>query len=1030
MMKTTTKIAKLFVYSLILSFMSASITYGAGTVKSVKDVFVDLNLVNASVKDAFNQLEGKTDFKFHYNNSNLKNDAVLSKKYKQASVADILIDIAKETQLKFKQVNNVISVNKVAESTLAVESVEVEIMFTPVTVTVVDENNEPLPGVNVVVKGTSTGTTTDISGQATLDVADGAVLVISYIGYTTEEITVGTRTAITVNMSPDSKQLQEIVVVGSRNQNRTVLESPVPVDVINIENMAINSPQINVNQLLNYVAPSFTSNTQTISDGTDHIDPASLRGLGPDQVLVLINGKRRHNSSLINVNGTFGRGSVGTDLNAIPVAAIKRIEVLRDGAAAQYGSDAIAGVINIVLKESVNELNVNVTSGAYFSENSEDGRDGETVQFNMNYGLPIGKEGVINFTGNFDSRGYTNRMKEWGGQIFSDYNNPTDYPSPTGADITEAELQKRGLQRSDFNMRVGQSAVDNAGVFMNLKLPLGETAELYSFGGLTYRQGEAAGFYRLPYQSRAVTDIYPNGFLPEIHSNINDKSFALGIKGEIDGWKIDFSNSFGSNGFQYQIENTLNASLEASSPTSFNSGGFIFAQNTTNFDVNKFWDDKLSGVNLAFGAEYRVDNYQIFAGEEGSYTNYGLASWQVSNSGDSTLVVDNKGPVSTVFGLDGTSPRPGGAQVFPGFSPDNELSKFRSNVGVYVDGEVDFTDNITLTGALRYEDYSDFGSTFNWKTSFRAEVVDGWAFRGAASTGFRAPSLHQQYFNSTSTIFVDGVPSEVGTFSNDSRPAKLLGIPQLKQETSNNYSVGFTGQLGDDLSLTVDGYMVNITDRIVYTGQFSGVDGGTAKEQEVFDLLSAANATRAGFFANAIDTKTKGVDIVLTHNAKFGIKSSLRTSLAATFSQTLLDGDVKTSDALIGKESTYFDETSRIFLESAVPRKKINLTFDFSVNERLSVMLRNVYFGEVSEATNNVDNQQEFAAKVITDLSVNYKISDSFTAVIGSSNLLDVYPDEAIVANQSSGRFLYSRRSQQFGANGRFVFAKLAFVFK
>jgi iron complex outermembrane receptor protein len=707
---------------------------------------------------------------------------------------------------------------------------------------VTDENGESLPGVSILIKGTTTGTVTSIDGNYSISAPDGATLVFSYIGYSAKEVAVGSRTVLDVKLDPDTETLGEVVVIGSRNQNRTVLESAVPVDVINIKDLALSSPQINVNQLLNYVAPSFTSNTQTISDGTDHIDPASLRGLGPDQVLVLINGKRRHKSSLLNVNGTFGRGSVGTDLNAIPVASIKRIEVLRDGAAAKYGSDAIAGVINIVLNESVNELTMSLTTGANVSKNSEGSSDGETTQLNLNYGLPIGNGGLINFTGNFDTRGYTNRMKEWEGQIFSDYNNPSAYPTPTGADITESELAVRGLQRSDFNMRVGQSAVDNAGIFMNMKLPLGENAEFYSFGGLTYRQGEAAGFYRLPYQSRAVTAIYPNGFLPEIHSNINDKSFAMGIKGQINDWKIDFSNSYGTNQFQYQIENTLNASLEASSPTSFNSGGFSFTQNTTNFDVSRFYNDTFSGFNLAFGAEYRVDNYQIFAGEEGSYTNYGLASWQVSNTGDSTLVVDNSGPVSTVFGLDGTSSRPGGAQVFPGFSPNNAINKYRSNVGAYIDAEADLSSNFTLTAALRYEDYTDFGSTFNWKTSFRAEVVDGWALRGAASTGFRAPSLHQQYFNSTSTIFVDGIPSEVGTFSNDSRPAQLLGIPKLKQETSNNYSLGFTGQLNDALSLTVDAYMVKIADRVVYTGQFSGVnrngdndDDGIINEIDVTD---------------------------------------------------------------------------------------------------------------------------------------------------------------------------------------------------
>jgi len=331
----------------------------SNNVKSVKDVYLDINFEESSILEAFELMESKTNFVFHYSKTDLKNNLKLNNEYKEASMATILMDIAKQSGLKFKQINENISVSKLRRQNIAAHKViEVELFDVNVSITITDENNDALPGVNVVVKGTGTGGTTDASGKLTLDVADNATLIISYIGYKTQEISVGTRTSITIKMAPDAEQLQEIVVVGSRNQNRTVLESPVPVDVINVEDLAISSPQINVNQLLNYVAPSFTSNTQTISDGTDHIDPASLRGLGPDQVLVLINGKRRHNSSLVNVNGTFGRGSVGTDLNAIPVASIKRIEVLRDGAAAQYGSDAIAGVINIVLKESINELHV------------------------------------------------------------------------------------------------------------------------------------------------------------------------------------------------------------------------------------------------------------------------------------------------------------------------------------------------------------------------------------------------------------------------------------------------------------------------------------------------------------------------------------------------------------------------------------------------------------------------------------------------------------------------------------------------
>ncbi len=890
-----------------------------------------------------------------------------------------------------------------------------------VTGTVTAEGEGPLVGVTVQAKGFTLGTVTDIDGQYSLTVPDETrFLVFSYVGYGSIEVPIGDNPVHNVILS-SGEDLNEVVVVGSRGAGRTKLTTAVPVDVIDMADLVGNSAQTTVTQILNYVAPSFTSNTQTISDGTDHIDPASLRGLGPDQVLVLINGKRRHTSSLVNVNGTFGRGNVGTDLNAIPTAAIQRIEVLRDGAAAQYGSDAIAGVINIILKEKAG-LSFNVSTGGYFSSEipEADGNvDGENVQLGVNYGTNLGKNGgYFNITGSFDNREHTNRMKEWRGQIFAGYNNP-DYTGDPNDDITEAELQRRGLQRSDFNMRVGQSELRNAGLMLNTALPIGDNAEIYAFGGVNFRDGLATGFYRLPFQQRTVTEIYPNGFLPEINSNIVDKSIAVGLRSKIGNWEADFSNTFGSNSFGFLITNTLNASLEAASPTSFNSGGFSFAQNTTNLDVRRYYESILSGLNVAFGAEYRLENYQINAGEEGSYTNYGLASWFVTNNGDSILINDNKGPVNTVFGPNG-KPRPGGAQVFPGFSPDNELSKYRNSVAFYGDLEADLSDAFLVGVAARFENYSDFGSTLNGKVSARYKLSDNFSLRAAAGTGFRAPSLHQINFNSTSTIFVDGVPSEVGTFSNDSRVAQLLGIDPLKEETSTSFSAGITGQIPSaNLSITVDGYVVDIKDRVVLTGQFS-----SSISPEIANLLQQANASKATFFANAIDTKTRGIDIVLTHRASLG-NGSLRTSLAGTLSDPVL-GQVNTNNVLSGLENIYFDRTNQIFLEGAVVNTKFNLTFDYTAG-KFNAMLRNVYFGEVTEATNNLDNDQVFSPKIVTDITLGYKLSDQLSFLVGANNLLDVYPDMNIEANQSGGRFLYSRRSQQFGANGRFLFARLAF---
>ncbi len=934
-----------------------------------------------------------------------------------------------------------------------------------ITGTVTDDQGVPLVGASVVKKGTSIGTTTDFDGNYSIDAILGDRLTVSFIGYEPLEVLVNS-TILNITLV-SGLALSEVIITGSRNPNRVATESTVPVDVIDVKELARVGPQVNLNQILNYVAPSFTSNTQTISDGTDHIDPASLRGLGPDQVLVLINGKRRHTSSLVNVNGTFGRGSVGTDLNAIPAASIQRVEVMRDGAAAQYGSDAIAGVINIILNKGSGELNLTVTTGANFSKNANGqtgGSDGEATNVAGSYGISLGERGgYINFSGDFDVRQDYSRMKEWEGDVFNQYNtverfanadgydvsallddDVTDviqYSNAAGIDImgattkaelqpilsadnTESELTARGLVRSDFNMRVGQSALRGGRFFANFVLPLDDYGtELYSFTGISSRTGNSAGFYRLPNQSRTYTPAYLNGFLPEINSNIKDQSIAIGIKGKVGDWSVDFSNTFGKNAFLYTIGNTFNASLQSASPTTFDAGGFSFAQNTTNLDITQFYDDIFSGFNVAFGGEYRYENYEIVAGQESSYAQY-TGAGEVITLASQTASQD-------FFG----SSRPGGSQVFPGFSPNNELSRDRSSIAGYFDLEADFSESVLVSFATRFENYSDFGSTINFKVSSRVKINENLNLRCALNTGFRAPSLHQIYFNSTSTIFdQDGNPQEVGTFSNDSRAANLLGIPELKEETSSSISLGLTGKIpAANLTVTVDGYFVKIDDRVVYTGQFQGPGTGS----ELDNLLRQANASAASFFANAIDTESRGIDLVLTQRANVWDGWMLNSTLAATFSKTQQVGEIKASQVLedAGLVDTYFPEDSRVYLEEAVPRTKVNLTFNLS-SEKWIFFLRGVYFGKVTEATTNIDRQQVFGSKFVTDLSVSYKATPALTFTVGANNLFDTYPDRAaeVLAdggnNRSSGRFDWSRRAQQFGIGGRFLFARVNFILK
>ncbi len=928
-----------------------------------------------------------------------------------------------------------------------------------VQLSVTDEDNAPLPGVNVVIEGTAQGTTTDAAGEARLAAPSDATLVLTFIGYARETVAVDGRSAISVQMQPDLSELQEVVVIGSRNQNRTVTDTPVPVDVIPLQEVIESAPQVEITQILNYIAPSFSSNRQTISDGTDHVDPASLRGLGVDHVLVLVNGKRRHNSSLVNVNGTVGRGSVGTDLNSIPAAAIERIEVLRDGAAAQYGSDAIAGVINIVLKEATDKVFLSATAGQMYEG------DGEVAQFNTNYGFRVGERGFINLTGQYQYRGRTDRAGEWTGSVFKtnwDGTSSSIYaenfaagdlsPFDVGQRLTqpqadrinaanaitnnltdaeeEALIDQNGGRRA-FTMQVGQSEVVNAAAMLNSAFEISENHEFYLFGGLSGRRGLASGFYRLPNQSRTLTSVYPNGFLPEIGSNIFDASLSGGLRGNVGAWYADFSHTFGSNSFEFLISNTSNASLGNRTPTSFNAGGFRFQQNTTNVDFSRYFDDALAGINVAFGGEYRVEDYQINAGEEASYRNYGVVNL-VDTAADGTPFVNEQSSTNIFYN------RPGGSQVFPGFQPANELQQSRLTVAAYADAELNFTENLFVNAAVRFEDYTDFGSTFNWKLAGRLAATDNLAIRAAVSTGFRAPSLPQRYFNNTSTIFTlqngVNVPNEVGTFRNDSRVAQLFGIPSLTNESSFNLSAGVVWNVSDNFDVTVDAYQVDVDDRVVLTSQF---DAGSS--DEIAGILASVNAGSAQLFTNAIDTRTRGIDVIAAYNTNFGA-SRFKATLAANFTDTEVT-NIDIPATLQADPVSFFDREERNRFEDATPQLKVSLLFDYRVN-RLVVNLFFVRFGEVFARTQDVETDaqgndttdgngnpvfvdQRFSPKIITNASVGYNLTGTVNLTIGASNLFDVYPDENREEFRSGERFVYSRRASQFGFDGGYYFARL-----
>ena len=785
-------------------------------------------------------------------------------------------------------------------------------------------------------------------------------------------------------ISKESK-IDEVSITGSRNKKRTVTNTPVPVDVIDIKQVSQSTGQIEVNQLLQFSAPSFNSNKQSGSDGADATDPATLRGLGPDQTLLLLNGKRYHQSSLINVFGTKGRGNTGSDMNTIPIGAIKRIEVLRDGASAQYGSDAIAGVINVIL----NDRNHGFEGNAFYGMNlfkspgnndvvSDHKVDGTTFDFSGNLGTKIGNKGGFgNFTVELVNKDRTIRNA-----------NPEKYTSP--------------------RERFGDAKSQNVYFFGNVELPLSDGLKFYSRQGFSYRKTNAYAWTRTPDADGNIPEIYPNGFNPIEDTSITDFTFDNGLKFKVANWDVDFYNAFGSNRFTYQIDNTINATLGVKSPTSFNAGGHALLQNTTGFNASKQFK-VLEGLNVAFGSEFRYEQFELIKGEEASYAMYDINGNVVTADTPEALLVTN--PLSGAV-------RPGGSQGFPGYS--QEFKKNRNNFAAYVDTELDITKKWMVSIAGRFENYNDFGSTLNGKFATRYAFTPQFAFRGSVSTGFRAPSLAQKYYSLQFTNFQGGDLVTIQLASNDSDLAQLSGISQLKQETSLNGSAGFTFNTAK-FTATIDGYYIKVKDRIVLTGNFSRDD----LPEDV--QLKYPFIDQAQFFSNAIDTRTKGVDIILSYTDDLG-PGKLTATLAGNYNDMEIT-KVNVPEKLKGKEDIFLSAREKAFILASAPKTKVNLNLNYKIN-KFNANVQLVRFDKVKLiGYGGADDYQLYGAKVTTDISFGYEFSKNLNLTIGSKNLFNRYPTlqtAAVDGNTESGGIF---DPVQMGFAGRQAFARLNFKF-
>ncbi len=838
---------------------------------------------------------------------------------------------------------------------------------------VLSSDNTPLIGATLQEDKSLAGTTTKKDGSFEFEIYDNSNITFGFIGHKSKTVKL-TPNIFNVIVLLSGQELEEVQIVGSRNRNRIASDTPVAIDFIDVEKSSSKSSQIEINQFLQYAIPSFNATKQSGADGADHIDPATIRGLGPDQTLVLINGKRRHQASLINLYGTRGRGNSGTDLNAIPISAIKRIELLKDGASAQYGSDAIAGVLNIILKDNDNEINVNSTLGFHNANSksiSPSKVDGFTYKLGLNYGTKINKGGFINFS--------------------------------TEALSTDNTIRPGTLAREKY----GQAAVKNVSLFLNSEIPIYENTKLYLNGGLNYKNTEAYAFTRKANSERNVLSIYPNGFNPLITSNILDNSLSLGMVTIFKEWNVDLNNTFGRNNFHYFIKNTVNATLEKKSPAEFDAGGHQLIQNTTSIDFSRYFKTNSSGFNIALGLEYRLDKYKIFAGEEASYAAYDI----------NEDVITSQTPLSDYTVYNGII-RPGGSQGFPGYSRENEVDRNRSNFSIYADTEIDFSKNFMLGTALRYEYYSDFGNTLNFKIASRYKMSKNINIRSSFSTGFRAPSLAQKYYNLTFTNFIGDVPTESLLVANNSSIARIFNIDKLKEEVAKNFSLGFTSRIGNNFKASLDTYIVYIEDRIILSGNFDA-------------SILEFGIDNVQFFANGVNTKTTGIDFLLHWQNKIGIGT-----FSFDFSGNINHMNItEIKNKMLDKE-TFFGKREQQFLLASAPNSKFNvgLNYDF---KKFKSSINFTRFSEIklidwqlSQDLSNFNNSEQerleaatdiYQPKITTDLHVSYQLNTKINAQLGVNNLFNIYPTEQNSFTDSGGLW----DATQMGTNGSFYYTKL-----
>lgn len=967
---------------------------------------LSVNFENTALINVLDHMKMNSDFNFFYNIDDIEEHKRISLSAKNLDFEVILKRISEQANFDYtfngKQIVLTASVLFASSETASKTAQDREISGV-----VLDQDGFPLPGANVLVKGTTTGAQTDFDGNFTIKLPEGSnTLIVSYLGFKSEEVNVEGATTVKIQLIADAGQLDAIIMVGTRGKPRTSFDSPVAIDNFRSKDLA-KTGKTTVDQQLMLRVPSYNATEQPVSDAAAHFSPADLRGLFPSRTLVLVNGKRKNASALVYSYVTPGRGEVGVDMKSIPSAALENVEVLRDGAAAQYGSDAIAGVINLVMKKRVDPF-VNTS----FSSTTRG--DGEQFQLESGFGANLGQKGYVNFTlSHMDSKS-TQRA----GEITSLEDEAEYWGVTDTSDFNTSDLSSFLARNPSAGFEVGLPNMTITNFAYNLGFTLDEETqtEIYSFGMLTDREGSAPQFARVPYWVPGFQAIYPDQdfFLAKMAPQIRDHSFTFGLKTTSNEWNFDLSSTIGKNRIDYYIKDSFNQSFAEASPSDFYNGAHQFSHVVNNLDINRtFYDTGIESLSLAFGVEHRTER---FVTEQGEFASYG----------------DGQSP-------NAQGPRTG-SESFGGFTPENVSDDYRSNIGFYTDVTADLSKSFLISGALRYENYSDFGSNLSWKLSSRYKAFDDKvSFRGSISSGFRAPSLHQVYYTATTTTLTENGVQQNGILNNGNPALRALGIPKLDAETAFNLSAGLTYRVSPKSGITIDVYQIDVDDRIVLSGQVTATGD---PNNPIDQTLNSVGVGSAGFFLNAIDTRTQGIDIVYSYNNIELGRGFLSGSLAANFNKTEVKGtnfpafieNNNLGDALFSREDVSRVETWR-------PREKIVGTLSYNI-EKLTANVSLMYYGSVTyRHPSSPINDATYGGKTLTDLSFNYAFTSKIDFTLGVNNLFDVFPDTFAKAYSATGgvpqdrnldfvgRFKYPWQTTQFGIDGARIFTQLNFKF-